>query len=124
MNYKYQLQKEEMEQALDNFLEAWENLSNRWEKFNPQTKHDSYPFEKPFDAYDIKSWVDEFSNSLDVEEEKTIPLTYGLLNRKIDWEDLHTLIGVGYYSIREGYEIKDTEVFNIKVSDAERYGLI
>jgi len=58
------------------------------------------------------------------EEEKTIPITYGLLNRKIDWEDLHTLIGVGYYALNEGFEIKDTEVFDIKVSDAEKYGLI
>lgn len=58
------------------------------------------------------------------EEEETIPITYGILKRKIDWSDLHTLIGVGYYALKEGYEIKDTEVFEIKVSDAEKYGLI
>lgn len=58
------------------------------------------------------------------EEEETIPLTYGLLSRKIYWYDLHTLIGVGYYALNDGFEIKDTEVFDIKISDAEKYGLL
>jgi hypothetical protein len=58
------------------------------------------------------------------EEEETVPYAYGFLKRKIRWENLCELVGVYYYALKEGFEISDSEVFHIKMSDAEKYGII
>lgn len=80
--------------------------------------HQSY-FDAPLDE-------DEYIESLNLKqtEEETIPMTYGVLKRIIDWDDLYTIIGVCYYASNEGFVIDDTEVFNIEVSVAKKYNLI
>lgn len=55
------------------------------------------------------------------QEEYTEPFTYSSLKRKIDWDDLHTLIGVDYYC--QSDRIEDSEIFDIKQSDIEKYNL-
>ena len=46
------------------------------------------------------------------------------LKRKICWDELHEIIGVDYYAMREGFVIEESEVFQIPVIVAEAYNLI
>lgn len=57
-------------------------------------------------------------------EEETIPLTYKYLITKLSWEKFCDITGVSYYALNDGYEIKSTEIFNIKESVAKEYNLI
>ncbi len=69
---------------------------------------------------------DEFINGLKesaVEEDK-ISFTYAFLRRKLDWEDFCILTGTSVYAKREGYEIKDSEMFYIAESKAKQFNLI
>lgn len=70
--------------------------------------------------------VEDFILEMDDEEkivEETIPINFGTLSRKIDWNELHGIIHVGYYAMQEGFEIKDTEIFQIPLSVVEKYNL-
>lgn len=68
---------------------------------------------------------DEYIESLNPKiEEETIPFSYSFLRRKLEWEQFCDLTGVDYYATRNGYEIKDTEIFNIKESKAKEFNLI
>lgn len=69
---------------------------------------------------------DEYINSLNklVIEEEKIPFTYAFLRRKLDWEEFCDLTGIDCYAIRNGFEIKDTEMFNVTESKAKEYNLI
>lgn len=80
--------------------------------------HNSY-FDAPLDE-------DEYIDSLKeaVIEDEKISFTYSFLRRKIDWEEFCDLTGVDYYAKREGYEIKDSEIFEISESKAKELGLI
>lgn len=64
----------------------------------------------------------ESLNKLVVEEE--IPMSYAFLRRKLDWEDFCILTGTSVYAKREGYEIKDSEMFYIAESKAKQFNLI
>jgi len=68
---------------------------------------------------------DEYIGSLEIEqEEETVSFTYSFLRRKLEWSDICELTGVDYYAINNGFEIKDSEVFEIKESKAKEYNLI
>jgi len=56
--------------------------------------------------------------------EETISFSYSFLRRKLGWEQFCDLTGVDYYATRNGYEIKDTEIFDIKESKAKEFNLI
>jgi len=69
---------------------------------------------------------DEYIESLNpkqVDEEK-ISFTYSFLRRKLEWEDFCDLTGINYYATRNGFEIKDNEIFEITESEAKEYDLI
>lgn len=75
-------------------------------------------FDKPLDE-------DEYIESLNVEiKESTIGFTYGYLKRKFDWDDICAITGLSYYCRNEGYEIEDSEVFQVKESIAKQFNLI
>lgn len=75
-------------------------------------------FDKPLDE-------DEYIESLDFEiKESTIGFTYSYLKRKFDWDDICDITGLNYYCRNEGYEIKDSEVFQVKESIAKQFNLI
>lgn len=57
-------------------------------------------------------------------EEETVYFSYSFLRRKLDWEQFCDLTGVDYYALKNGYEIKDTEIFNIEESKAKEFNLI
>jgi len=57
-------------------------------------------------------------------KEETVSFTYSFLRRKLEWSDICELTGVDYYAINNGFEIKDSEVFEIKESKAKEYNLI
>ena len=57
-------------------------------------------------------------------EEDKISLTYSFLRRKLDWEAFCDLTGIDYYAKANGYEIKDSEIFEITESKAKQYNLI
>lgn len=83
---------------------------------------------RPYTFSNDEGWrlVENFILEMDeVEkiEEETIPITYSTLKRKIEWNELHEIIHVGYYALREGFEIKDTEIFHIPLSVVEKYNL-
>lgn len=82
-----------------------------------------------FDAnnnyFDAPLDEDEYIESLKEKVvEETVSLTYSFLRRKLDWEQFCDLTGVSYYAKKEGYEIKDNEVFEITESEAKQYGLL
>lgn len=56
-------------------------------------------------------------------EEKTIPVTFSTLQRKLGWEKFCDVTGTDYYCKNEGYEIKDSEIFQISKSIVDEYGL-
>ncbi len=75
-------------------------------------------YDKPLDE-------DEYIESLYFEiEESTIGFTYEYLKLKLDWLDICKITGLNEYCRSEGYEIKDSEVFNIKESIAQQFNLI
>ena len=55
-------------------------------------------------------------------EENKIPMTYGFLRSRISWETFCDITGIDYYATREGYEIKDDEIFYLTESQVK--GLI
>lgn len=69
---------------------------------------------------------DEYIESLkeEVAVDVLIPFSYGFLRRKMEWGIFCELTGVGYYALREGYEIKDSELFEISELNAKKYNLI
>ena len=52
-------------------------------------------------------------------EENKIPMTYGFLRSRIGWEAFCDITGIDYYAKREGYEIKDDEVFYLTESQVK-----
>lgn len=71
----------------------------------------------------IVNELQKFQFHAEVEEDK-ISFTYSFLRRKIDWEQFCDLTGIDYYAIRNGYEIKDDEIFYITESKAKQFNLI
>lgn len=68
---------------------------------------------------------DEYIESLNPKiEESTIRFTFDYLKHKLDWEDICDITGLDYYCRNRGFEIKDSEIFNIKESIAKQYKLI
>ena len=65
------------------------------------------------DYMDEPMTEDEYIESLNPqqEEENKIPMTYGFLRSRISWEKFCDITGIDYYAKREGYEIKDDELF-------------
>jgi len=74
----------------------------------------------------LSSDVDEYMDIINLPEpkEEEIPFSYSFLRRKLEWEQFCDLTGVGYYARNEGYEIKDSEIFEITESKAKQYNLI
>lgn len=81
-------------------------------------------------------WIGEFLNSdvdefLDIvryndlkEVEEEIIFSYSFLRRKLGWEEFCDLTGINRYAKAEGYEIKNTDTFQIKESQAVKFGLL
>lgn len=69
---------------------------------------------------------DEYIKGFKTEEveEETVSFTYSFLRRKLEWEDFCDITGIDYYAKRNGYGIKDHEIFEIKESTAKQYGLL
>lgn len=70
-----------------------------------------------------KEW---FNNNLKevVVKEREIPFTYFSLRQLLDWEQFCELTGTDYYATRNGFEIKDNEIFYITESQAKKLKLI
>ena len=68
--------------------------------------------------------VDNFIKGIVPKKESTIGFTYEYLKLKLDWLDICKITGLNEYCRSEGYEIKDSEVFNIKESIAQQFNLI
>ena len=52
-------------------------------------------------------------------EENKIPMTYGFLKTRISWEKFCDITGIDYYAKKEGYEIKDDEIFHLTESQVK-----
>lgn len=72
---------------------------------------------------EIVEYFIEGKNERTIEEEK-ISFSYSFLRRKLEWEQICDLTGIDYYATRNGFEIKDTETFEITESKAKQYNLI
>lgn len=70
---------------------------------------------------DVDLYIESLSPKI---EEETISFSYSFLRRKLDWEQFCNLTGVDYYARANGFEIKDTENFDIKESKAKEFNLI
>lgn len=58
------------------------------------------------------------------EKEEEISFTYDFLRRKLDWEEFCDATGIDYYATRNGFEIKDDEVFKLTITQAKKYELL
>lgn len=69
---------------------------------------------------------DEYIDSLNVKtvDEDKVCYSYSFLRRKLEWEDFCELTGIDYYATRNGFEIKDTELFYITESKAKEFNLL
>lgn len=68
---------------------------------------------------------DEYIESLNPKvEEKTISFTYSFLRQKLDWFEFCELTGTNEWALREGFEIKDNDIFYITESKAKEFNLI
>lgn len=69
---------------------------------------------------------DEYIESLNPKpiEEETISFSYSFLRRKLDWLEICELTGLSEYWQKEGYEIKDTDTFQVAESKAKKFNLI
>jgi hypothetical protein len=67
--------------------------------------------------------LQNFNFDKEVEEEK-IPFNYYFLRKKLDWEQFCDLTGIDYYAIRNGFEIKDAEIFYLTESQAKKHNLL
>jgi hypothetical protein len=76
-----------------------------------------------FDAPLDENEYIESLNPKEVEEDK-IYFTYSFLKRKLEWEQFCELTGVDYYATRNGFEIKDTDIFYVIESKAKQFNLI
>ncbi len=68
---------------------------------------------------------DEYIYSLSkvMEEEKTIPVTLGLIKATCGWMKFCDVTGSNHYMLNE-WSVEDTEVFKIKESHAKELGFI
>jgi hypothetical protein len=71
----------------------------------------------------VENFIKGIVPKKEVKDEK-ISFTYSFLRRILNWEEFCNLTGVDYYAKREGYEIKDNEVFEISELKAKKIGLI
>lgn len=78
------------------------------------------------DNFQGDSILEEFlkeDNGKEVIENK-VSFTYSFLHRKLDWEQFCDLTGIDYYATRNGFEIKDEEIFYFTESKAREYELL
>src|SRR5690606_24862437 len=77
-----------------------------------------------FDApLDEDEYIENLKKSKDLIEDK-ISFTYSFLRRKLDWMQFCELTGTNEWCLKEGGEIKDTEIFYVTESKAKEYGLL
>lgn len=69
---------------------------------------------------------DEYIGKLskEIEEESKITFSWAFLRRKLEWTEFCDLTGIDYYATREGYEIKDTDTFEVTEQKAKEFNLI
>lgn len=69
---------------------------------------------------------DEYIESLNIKtvEEDKVCYSYSFLRRKLEWENFCDLTGIDCYAIRNGFEIKDTDLFYITESKAKQFNLL
>ncbi len=87
--------------------------------FNRANAIEGYPIEETLTE---EEYIDSLNVSV-VEEDK-VSFTYSFLCRKLDWNSICDLTGIDYYAIRNGFEIKDNEIFYITESKAKEFNLI
>jgi hypothetical protein len=59
-----------------------------------------------------------------VEEQKEIPITYGLIKAKVGWSEFAEVCGLNVYAVKEFGHYEDREVFYITESQAKKLGFI
>lgn len=72
------------------------------------------------------SWLFSFPTTIDVEpeEEKTIPITYGLIKATCGWSEFAETTGRNVYAVNEWGDYPDNEVFYITESQAKQLKFI
>lgn len=83
---------------------------------------------RPYTSNNIEGSVvvEDFLEGLysDRQDEEEITFSYSFLRRKLGWEEFCDLTGINRYAKAEGYEIKNTDTFQIKESKAVKFGLL
>lgn len=58
------------------------------------------------------------------EEEKTVPITYGLIKATVGWSRFCDVTGGNHYAIKEWGDYPDNEVFRVLESHARELGFL
>jgi hypothetical protein len=68
--------------------------------------------------------LQDFNFDEKVEEQKEIPITYGLIKAKVGWSEFAEVCGFNVYAVKEFGHYEGREVFYITESQAKKLGFI
>jgi len=72
---------------------------------------------------DEEEWIEKYTKEPE-EEEETVPITLGMIKLTCGWSEYCDVVkGANPYMLSE-WSVDDTEIFNVKVSDAKELGFI
>lgn len=95
-----------------------EDLREAFKAGYTRGNHTSY-FDKPLDE---DEWISEFMKDPEVIEE-TIPVTLGTIKFICGWSEFCDVTGGNHYMLKE-WNVSDREIFDVKISHAEKLNLI
>jgi hypothetical protein len=84
-----------------------------------------YFLEGTSDELDEDDYIENLNKlNLVEEEQKEIPITYGLIKAKVGWSEFAEVCNRNVYAVAEFGDYEDREVFYITESQAKKLGFI
>lgn len=90
--------------------------------FQAGEQYGGLPFSSDKYVLTEDEYIDSLKSQIKVEEK--VCFSYSFLRRKLDWMEFCELTGVNEYARRDGFEIKDHEIFIVTESKAKQFKLI
>ncbi len=73
---------------------------------------------------DENEWIEMYTKEPIIVEEKTVPITLGMIKMTCGWSRYCDVVkGANPYMLKE-WNVEDTEIFDVKISDAKELDLI
>lgn len=92
------------------------------------TLYEDYPFQESLDDLSIKvtKWRKSVKDVIEkaLEEEKTIPVTYGIIKARVGWSRFCDVTGGNHYAINDHGEPNDRQLYEVTLKHAKKLGII